>query len=198
MATCTPIPLLDFFCDGIGAIIESGYQGMAALEGAKAAVESISAVAAQSKERAQMALAIEKEEEAARLAAKAGEFQGLADEESGNAALEEAEGRVAGADAEKDQLLGEEKSDASDREEALTAVDEEVRLAVAGGSFGPIQVCLSEVHSFSTRYDRERPKIMPKQLETKASPWRRSHLQSPTKLSQRSYWKKAPARSLNL
>ncbi len=52
MAACSPIPLLDLFCEAVGAVIETGYQGIAAFEGAKSAAESLSAAVAQRKEYA--------------------------------------------------------------------------------------------------------------------------------------------------
>mmetsp|Transcript_13527 Transcript_13527/g.29050 ORF Transcript_13527/g.29050 Transcript_13527/m.29050 type:complete len:746 (+) Transcript_13527:361-2598(+) len=125
IAACTPIPFLNFVCDAIGAIIESGYQSIAAFEGAKSAIETISAVTAQRKEHAELVVAIEKEEEAARLVFEAEKFQGLANEENGKSAVEEAEGDAAGLEAGEAQLLSEEKAVASEREEALATLDEE-------------------------------------------------------------------------
>jgi len=125
MVACSPIPIINIFCDAVGAIIESGYQGIAAFEGAKSAIETISAVTAQRKEHAELILAIEKQEEATRFAFEAEQFQGLADEESGKAALEEGESETAIVAAGEAQLLGEEKLGESEREEALAVFDEE-------------------------------------------------------------------------
>ncbi|KAL7541212.1 hypothetical protein ACHAXR_010723 [Thalassiosira sp. AJA248-18] len=125
MIACAPIPILNFFCEAIGSVIETGYQGFAAFEGAKSAVETISAVSAQRKEHAELILAIEKQEEAARLAFEAEEFQGLANEESGKALVEEGESEAAGVEAGEAQLLGEELVEKSEEEEALAVFDEE-------------------------------------------------------------------------
>ena len=66
VAACTPIPFLNFVCEAIGAISETALQGRAAFVGAKTAVESLAAAAAQRKENAELAIALEKQEEAAR------------------------------------------------------------------------------------------------------------------------------------
>lgn len=66
VAACTPIPFLNFFCEALGAITETALQGRAAFEGAKTALESLSAASAQRKETAELAIALEKQEEAAR------------------------------------------------------------------------------------------------------------------------------------
>ncbi|KAL7547257.1 hypothetical protein ACHAWF_010579 [Thalassiosira exigua] len=125
MAACMPIPFLNFVCEAVGTMIEAGYQGVAAFRGAKAAVETISAVAAQGKERSEWVLAAEQEEEAARLALEAERFQLLSEEESGKAAAEEGEISAAQVGAGETQLLGETKFDESEKEEALAAFDEE-------------------------------------------------------------------------
>ena len=126
MVACSPIPIINIFCDAVGAIIESGYQGIAAFEGAKSAIETISAVTAQRKEHAELLLAIEKQGEATRFAFEAEQFQGLADEESGKAALEEGESETARVEAGEAHMFGEEMLGESEREEALAAFDEEV------------------------------------------------------------------------
>ena len=66
VVACTPFPLLNFFCDAVGAISEIALQGRAAFEGVKTAVESYAAASAQRKENAKLAIALEKHEEAAR------------------------------------------------------------------------------------------------------------------------------------
>lgn len=127
MAACAPIPLLNVFCEAFGSIIETGYQSVAALEGAKSAIETMSAVTAQRKEHAELIIAIEKQGEAARLTVQAEEFQALSEEEAGKAALEEGESEAAAVEVGEAQLLGEEKLEESEKEEALAALDEEVR-----------------------------------------------------------------------
>lgn len=127
MAACTPIPVLNLICDAVGAVIEAGYQGIAAFEGAKAAVETISAVTAQRKEQAELVMAVENQEEAARLAVESEQFQVKADEESGKAAFEESDSEATKVDAGEAQLLGDEKIEQSEEEEALAAFDVEVR-----------------------------------------------------------------------
>lgn len=151
MAACAPIPILNIFCEALGSVIETGYQGkpsvrrcrlsctelidcntacregIAAVEGAKSAVETISAAAAQRKEHAELVLAVEKQEEAARLGVEAKHFQTLADEEIAKAIVEEGESDAAIAEAGESELLGEERLEESEREEALAALDEEVR-----------------------------------------------------------------------
>jgi len=125
MAACSPIPLLDLFCEAVGAVIETGYQGIAAFEGAKSAAESLAAAVAQRKEHAELVLAVEKQEEATRLAVEAERFQVDADEEGGRAALEETESEALEVEAGEAQLLGEEKMEESQEEELLAAIDEE-------------------------------------------------------------------------
>jgi len=125
MAACTPIPFLNLLCEAFGVVIETGYQGIAAFEGAKAAVETISAATAQRKEYAELILAVEKQEEAARLAIEAEQFQVGADEESGRAAFEETGSEAMRVEAGEEELLGDEKLEESEKEEALAAFDEE-------------------------------------------------------------------------
>ncbi|KAL9188220.1 hypothetical protein ACHAXT_006598 [Thalassiosira profunda] len=125
MAACAPIPILNIFCEALGGVIETGYQGIAAVEGAKSAVETISAAAAQRKEHAELVLAVEKQEEAARLGVEAEHFQTMADEEIAKAIVEEGESDAAIAEAGESELLGEERLEESEREEALAALDEE-------------------------------------------------------------------------
>lgn len=121
------IPLLNIICDIGGAITEAGYQTVAAIEGAKSAVESIAAASAQGKERAQLVLAAEKYEEAGLDVAKAEEFQAIAGEDSEMAAMESEESIAMKGEGEQAQLFGDEKAEDSKREEALAAFDEEVR-----------------------------------------------------------------------
>ena len=90
-------------------------------------METISAAAAQRKEHAELVLAVEKQEEAARLGIEAEHFQTLADEEIAKAIVEEGESDAAIAEAGESELLGEERLEESEREEALAALDEEVR-----------------------------------------------------------------------
>lgn len=90
-------------------------------------METISAVTAQRKEHAEIIIALEKQEEAARLAMEGEEFQGLAEEESGKAVLEEGESDASGVEAGESQVLGEEKLKESEEKEALATLDEEVR-----------------------------------------------------------------------
>ena len=90
MAACTPIPIFDIFlCDAAGAIIEVPLQSVASFDGAKAAVESISAARAKKKENAELILAAKQHEEAARFATEAGEFHTKAEEEGGKASSSE-------------------------------------------------------------------------------------------------------------
>ena len=131
MAACTPFPILNVVCDVVGSIIEAGYQGVAAFEGAKAAVETISAVTAQRKEHAELIIAVEEQEEAARRSFEAEEFQVKAEEEIGKAAFEESDSVALGVEAGEAKVLGEELVRQSEEEEALAALDEEVRCATA-------------------------------------------------------------------
>jgi hypothetical protein len=66
VAACTPIPFFNFVCEAIGAITETALQGWAAFEGAKTALESLSAASAEQKKDAELAVASEKQDEAAR------------------------------------------------------------------------------------------------------------------------------------
>ena len=171
MVACAPIPFLDFFCEAVGAVIESGYQGIAAFEGAKSAIESLSAVVLHRKEQAELALAFEEQGEAARLALEAEKFQVLAEEEGGRAAAEEAEGEASGAAAGEAQLLGEGELEASEEEEALAVLDEEVRISARYAPFplslGPMPYKLTLTRCPGHR--RKQQKSMPKQPGTRAS-----------------------------
>ena len=66
VAACTAIPFLNLLCEAFGAITETGFQVTAAFEGAKSALESLSAASARRKEHAELLIALEKQEEAAR------------------------------------------------------------------------------------------------------------------------------------
>ena len=55
MAACEPIPGLNIVCEAVGSVVEVGYQSIAAVEGAKAAVETIQGVTAAQKGRAESA-----------------------------------------------------------------------------------------------------------------------------------------------
>ena len=127
MAACLPVPLLDIFCEALGTIIESGAQGLSLFEGAKSGIETLSAAAAQRKERVKLAAALEEHEEEARLAAEAEKYQSLAGEEGARATAEEGEADAAAVEAGEEERIGEERSAESEREEALAAVDQEVR-----------------------------------------------------------------------
>ena len=128
MAACTPIPILDIFCDAVGAIIEVPLQGVATLEGAKAALESISAAGARKKENAELILAAKQQEEATRLATEAGEFQTKAEEEGGKASIEESDSDALRVEAEEAEVFGEDKLEESKSEETLAAVEEGVSI----------------------------------------------------------------------
>ena len=125
MVACAPIPVLDVFCETLGVIAEVGFQSVAALEGAKAAIESMSAVTAHRKEQAEIALAIAKHEEAAASTLQAEEIQGFAEEKLSQAALESHESVEAAAESEEVSLLGEKKLKDSQEEEAMALLDEE-------------------------------------------------------------------------
>ncbi len=66
VAACTPIPFINVICDAFGAISETALQGRAAFVGAKTAIESLAAASAQREENAELAIALEKQGEAAR------------------------------------------------------------------------------------------------------------------------------------
>ena len=166
MAACSPIPLLDLFCEAVGAVIETGYQGIAAFEGAKSAAESLAAAVAQRKEHAELVLAVEKQEEATRLAVEAERFQVEADEEGGRAALEETESEALEVEAGEAQLLGEEKMEESQEEELLAAIDEEVKL----DRIHKLGTFLTLFLIVVTSFRRKHQKSMPKQPETRALP----------------------------
>lgn len=127
MAACTPIPVLNVFCDAVGLVIESGYQSVAAIKGAKAGVEAISAGAAQRKEHAELVLAMEQQEETARFASEAEELQVKADGEASKATIDESGSDIMRGEAGEADMLVEEKLAQSEKEEALATFDEEVR-----------------------------------------------------------------------
>jgi hypothetical protein len=121
MAACAPIPLLNVVCEAIGSAVEVGYQSVAAVEGAKAAIDSISAAAARGRERAEFILAMEKREEAERLAIEAEELQVLADEEGVQATIDEGHATDMDVTAGEETALGEEELEASEQEKVMAA-----------------------------------------------------------------------------
>ncbi|KAL3826791.1 hypothetical protein ACHAXA_000617 [Cyclostephanos tholiformis] len=125
MAACAPMPVLNLMCEAIGSVVEIGYQSIAALEGAKAAVESISATIARGEERAELALAAEEREDAARLAVEAERLRIEADDESAVAVADEYRAELMAVEAGEEEALGEEKLEESEREVALAVVLEE-------------------------------------------------------------------------
>jgi hypothetical protein len=126
MAACAPIPGLNFICEAVGSIVEVGYQSVAAIEGAKAGIETIQGVTAAQKGRAEMVLAMKAHEEEARMALEAEQSQIKADEESANALKEAAESKVMNAEANEAELAGNEKAHQSEEDEAVAVVNEEV------------------------------------------------------------------------
>jgi hypothetical protein len=182
MAACAPIPVLNLLCEAVGSIAEVGYQSIAAFEGAKAAVDGVSAALARGRERTELVLAVEKREEAARLALEAERLQIEAEEEGAMAAADEYRSEAMAVEAREEEALGEERLEESEREEALVVVLEEVRLHRTlgfkhdSGGFAPREYNLSFPLFF---FRRKPPRSMPRQLGTRASPWRRSHRPSP-------------------
>ncbi len=126
MAACAPIPGLNIVCEAVGSIVEVGYQSIAAIEGAKAAVETIQGVTAAQNGRAEMILAARGHEEEARWVFEADQFQMKADKEGANASSEQAESEAMIAEAEESELMGKEKAHQSEEDEAMAAADEEV------------------------------------------------------------------------
>ena len=126
MAACAPIPGLNIVCEAVGSVVEVGYQSIAAVEGAKAAVETIQGVTAAHKGRAEMILALKGHEDVTRLVLEAEQFQLKADEEGSNALAEQAESETMIAEAKETELMGEERAQQSEKDEAVAAVDEEV------------------------------------------------------------------------
>jgi hypothetical protein len=121
MAACAPIPLINAVCEAIGSAVEVGYQSVAAVEGAKAAIDSISAAAARGRERAELILATEKREEAERLAIEAEELQVQADEEGVQATIDEGYATDMDVTAGEETALGEEELEASEQEKTMAA-----------------------------------------------------------------------------
>lgn len=126
MAACAPIPGLNIVCEAVGSIVEVGYQSIAAVEGAKAAVETIQGVTAAQRGRAEMILAARGHEEEARLALEAEQLQIKADEEGANASSEQAESEAMIAEAKESEIMSNEKAHQSQEDEAMATVDEEV------------------------------------------------------------------------
>jgi len=126
VASCTPIPFLNFVCEAFGAISETAFTGRAAFVGAKAALESLSAASAQRKENAELAIALEKREEAARFAAKGREYQSMAEEEGAKASEEVAEADRLKVDMEESEFLVQSDKDEALKDEALAALDEDM------------------------------------------------------------------------
>ena len=127
MAACAPIPLINLVCEAVGSIVEVGYQSVAAFEGARAAVDGVSAAMARGRERSELILAAEEREEAARLALEAERLQVEADEAGAMAAADEYRSEAMAVEAREEEALGEERLGESEREEALAVVLEEVR-----------------------------------------------------------------------
>eukprot|EP00804_Cyclotella_cryptica_P025349 CCRYP_012449-RA/>CCRYP_012449-RA protein AED:0.00 eAED:0.00 QI:0/0/0/0.5/1/1/2/0/753 len=125
IAACEVIPLLNVLCDIAGAITETGYQSLAAVEAAKSAVESVAASAWSGREREEWAVAVERQEVAARDVVEAEEYHTLSVEERERAEVERAESasmHESGVEAER---IGQEKMTASKEEMALAEVEEE-------------------------------------------------------------------------
>ncbi|KAL7483465.1 hypothetical protein ACHAW6_009112 [Cyclotella cf. meneghiniana] len=125
IAACEIVPLLNILCDIAGAVTETGYQSLAAVEAAKSAVESIASATWSGKEREELILAAEQHEIAASDGAEAQEYHALAAKESELAEMEKVESasmQESGVEAER---IGEEKLTASKKEEALAQFDEE-------------------------------------------------------------------------
>lgn len=162
MASCAPIPLIDFFCEAVGAAIESGYQAVAAFDGTKVAVETISAGSAQRKGQKAIALAMEKQEEASRLSLEAEEYEGLYEEESEKIATEEAESETLSVRAGDAHLLSEEKMRESEKEETLAALDEGV-----GAICESYRIAHSSLIYYVYAYNRKQLNSMRKLLRMK-------------------------------
>ena len=126
MTACAPIPGLNIVCEVVGSIVEVGYQSIAAVEGAKAAVETIQGVTAAQKGQAEMILAARGHEEEARWAFEAEQFHMKADEEGADALSEQAESEAMIVEAKESELMGKEKAHQSEEDETMAAVDEEV------------------------------------------------------------------------
>lgn len=126
MAACAPIPGLNIVCEAVGSIVEVGYQSIAAVEGAKAAVETIQGVTAAQRGRAEMILAAKGHEEEGRLALEAQQLQIKADEEGANASSEQAESETMIAEAKESRIVGNEKAHQSQEDAAMATVNEEV------------------------------------------------------------------------
>lgn len=126
MAACAPVPGLNFICEAIGSIVEVGYQSVAAIEGAKAGIETIQGVTAAQKGRAEMVLAMRAHEEEARLAIEAEQLQIKADEESAIASKEQAQSKVMNAEANEAELAGNEKAHQSEEDETMAEIDKKV------------------------------------------------------------------------
>ena len=127
MVACTPIPFLDIFCDIVGGAAETVFQGKAAIEGAKSAVESIIAASAHGKERTNLLIAVEKHEEAAGDTAKAEEYESMSRENIEKAKVEEEASEAMRSEGGEAEVLGEEKKEESEREESMAALEEEVK-----------------------------------------------------------------------
>lgn len=131
MAACAPIPGLNIVCEAVGSVVEVGYQSIAAVEGAKAAVETIQGVTAAQKGRAEMILALRGHEEETRLVLEAQQFQLKADEEGSNAITEQAESEALIVEAKESEMMGNERAQQSEKDEAMAAIDKEVSDATA-------------------------------------------------------------------
>mmetsp|Transcript_14772 Transcript_14772/g.29107 ORF Transcript_14772/g.29107 Transcript_14772/m.29107 type:complete len:566 (-) Transcript_14772:2-1699(-) len=124
VAACTAIPFINVVCDAFGAITEAGIQTIAAYEGAKAAVESVSAAVAEGKGRAQIALALEKHDEAASAASEADKYQSLASAEQQKADAEVVESNAAKAEAEVMHTKVGELEEESEKNQAMAKIDD--------------------------------------------------------------------------
>lgn len=156
MAACAPIPLLNAVCEAIGSVVEVGYQSVAAVEGVKAAVDSIAAATARGRERAELLLATEKREEAGRLAFEAERLQVQANEMSAQAVADERRAVDIDIEAEEANVLGEERWRESEREGVLaTAFEEEATDQYAKATHDVSIAVEEESSAIATEVDAE-------------------------------------------
>jgi len=125
VAACEVIPILNVFCDIGGAITEAGFQSIAAVEAAKAAVESIAAATWSGKEREEILIASDNHAEAAKDMADGEKYQSLSAESAEKATSEKADSASLQESGAESQSIAEEKLAASKEEELLSKVDEE-------------------------------------------------------------------------
>jgi hypothetical protein len=126
MAACAPVPILNVVCEAVGSVVEAGYQSVAAIEGAKAAVETVRGATAAQKGRAEMILATGAHEEETSLASLAGQLHMKSEEESATAASEELVGEAMISEANEAELLSEKMAGQSEEDEAMAAIAEDV------------------------------------------------------------------------